>query len=42
MLICGRCLGEGSVIHGSVRIPCVYCDERGYKMVGEELEVNDE
>lgn len=42
VLICGYCLGEGCRLHGGVVIPCGDCNERGYKIVGEELEVDDE
>lgn len=36
-LICGKCVGEGAILHGAVLIPCFACDERGYKWIGEEL-----
>jgi hypothetical protein len=44
MLICSKCLSEGSFIQSDVRIPCHSCNETGYKTIGEELyrESNDE
>lgn len=36
-LVCGWCLGEGCRLHGAVMIPCTTCNERGYKLVGEEI-----
>jgi hypothetical protein len=41
-LVCGWCLGQGArLISDNAVIGCEECDERGYKRVGEELEMCD-
>ena len=41
-LICGQCVGQGVVVKNDAIKDCDRCNKRGYRVVSEDLETNDE